>query len=686
MTKFFEKFNFTSFKTAIINTAKRMPLSVFLVVLFFSLIIVLIKVDSLSFILEAKVMKAVLGLGLSFFFSIGMYLYTESKGIYDKKKCLYQSLTIIFLSLFYYFFEENLFNNFMAETAVYIALSSLGVISFLFIASFILKIKKNILSQNEFYLSSYELVLKTLMSAIVGFSTMFLGFIAFTAIFTLFDIDFASRSDWFSYWSAFSLALFAPMFFLVNLPKISESAENGLEAIQENKFYSFLIKFIGVPAIYIYFLILYSYALKVLINFKEWPHGEVTWLVILFSFVGYIMYFASYAFRDSFSPAQLLRKYLPAAVFLQTFMLFYAIGLRINQYDITINRYLVLVFGFWLFALSLYYIFSKKKSLAIPFYSLLILVIFISIGPWSVYTIPEWRQLNNLEKNLLEAGILQDDLSIKYLDKYQDIDSKLSGEIYGGISYLANNHGYESLNKFFKKEIDEIKRKNSETFDKNRKKGLERALGSSEKNEENIKRIKEREYRGVRNWEVVSRLSEKIKVKYYSKNDDFNRIPKTISFINNEASPELSMDISGYDYLAQVSSDGQRFDSKLDENELSEFYGVQIDIENNELNLYFNNNVVETFQIGDTVIKSLLSKKDDSLETRFGNNDSILLPGEDMSFDLNGKKYDLKLVLRNISIANPEYKQDTENTSDKEVDRIFPGDFYSSGYALIKKK
>ncbi|MDR0772292.1 MAG: DUF4153 domain-containing protein, partial [Candidatus Peribacteria bacterium] len=49
----------------------------------------------------------------------------------------------------------------------------------------------------------------------------------------------------------------------------------------------------------------------------------------------------------------------------QIFMLFYAMYLRINQYDLTINRYFVVVFGIWLLFISLYFVFSKRKNLIV---------------------------------------------------------------------------------------------------------------------------------------------------------------------------------------------------------------------------------------------------------------------------------------------------------------------------------
>ena len=690
MGNFFRKINIENFRESIFGVFKRTPLSMFFALSVFVLIVVMIRVDDISQELKNILFKVVFSLGLSFFFSVAVYLFVESKKIAETKKWLYQIATLIFGLLFYYFFEENLFTNPETEIIVYLILTSIGIIAFVFIAPFICKLREKNLRQEEFYSATYNLFIKILMSIIVGLATMFLGFIAFSAIFALFDLDFAKEGNWFGYWASFSLALFTPTFFLANLPFVKE--KEGLSEIQSNKFYSFLINYVGLPAISIYFLILYSYTVKVLINFSEWPHGEVSWLVILFSFFGYLVYFATYAFVDKFRPAEILRKFLPMAVLLQTFMLFYAIGLRINQYDLTINRYLVVAFGLWLFGLSLYFIISKKKSLATPFYSLLIVVIFISIGPWSVYIVPEWRQLNNLEANLRQANILQDGDNIVPLENYLDISAELSGEIYGGIEYLSNSHGYHSLDKIFRAEIQAIKKKDKENFEENKRKNIERAeTGYS--NAEQIQYLKNQEYRGIRNWTIISRLSDKIKVRRYVEELEQNKVLKNFTFRNSNSFINGDVNVSGYDYYVQVSSEKPDKGMLLDmsetidrEEDLPKMYSAVLDSDLGVLDLYYGENIEETFQIKETVIKSLLAKKDDSLESR-NNKAGILLPSEDMTFELSGINYDIKIVLRNISIRNPEWVS-SESEIDKDSIRmktptILP---YINGYVLIKKK
>ena len=694
MLKFLQKINIENLKKIITGVFERTPLSMLISIAAFVSIVALVRVEDMSYALENNLHKAVFTLIVAFFFSVGMYLYGESKNATKATKSLYQIATFAFGFLFYYFFEENLFANPQTEVAVYCALTSLGVIAFVFISPFISKLRAKILSQNEFYIASYALIIKTLMSAIVGLAVMFLGFIAFSAIFTLFDIEFIDRGNWYSYWAAFSLVLFASVFFLVNLPFVKKEALEDLREIQANKFYSFLINYVGLPAIFIYFLILYVYTIKVLIHFSEWPQGEVAWLVILFSFFGYIVYFATYAFSGILKQAKVLRQFLPIAVFLQTFMLFYAIGLRINQYDFTINRYLVLVFGFWLFGLSLYYIISKKKKLITPFYSLLFVIIFISIGPWSVYVVPEWRQQGNLEINLKNANILQGDGSVRALEKYQDISAELSGEIYGAIDYLCNYHGCGALDKFFSLEIAEIKKEHREEFMENKKKQLEQAEKDDNQDEKYIESIKKREYREINNWELIRRLTEKIKVKRYYKSEQGDGALMNFNFRNNNNYIGDSVDVRGYDYFVQVSSEKfdremmlNGFESEIKKEDLPDMYSAVLNVPTKKLELYFGDVIVETFEIEETIIKPLLDKKDDPLEYKHDYDRDISLTSNDMTFEFVGVSHDLKLVLRNISIRNPEWKTgDNEKQDSDKMEKFMFREFYADGYALIKKK
>jgi hypothetical protein len=86
-------------------------------------------------------------------------------------------------------------------------------------------------------------------------------------------------------------------------------------------------------------------------------------------------------------------------------MLFYAIYLRIAQYDVTLNRYLVVVFGILLLGITCYFILSQKKSLFVLPFSFFITLILISFGPWSIYSYPQNRQMQRLITHLEKANL-----------------------------------------------------------------------------------------------------------------------------------------------------------------------------------------------------------------------------------------------------------------------------------------
>lgn len=192
------------------------------------------------------------------------------------------------------------------------------------------------------------------------------------------------------------------------------------------------MKYVGLPFITLYFIILYAYSLKVLMNFSDWPNGQISWMVIGFSVFGYLLYIFSYVIGEKADLIQKVRRYFPVIVIPQIAMLFYAIYLRIAQYDLTMNRYFVVVFGLWLLGISLHSALVKSQRLVIIPASLAVITLIISIGPWSVYSLPLHRQEARLIRDLTSAGIYHDG-SITPLASYESIDSSLSSDIYEGI-------------------------------------------------------------------------------------------------------------------------------------------------------------------------------------------------------------------------------------------------------------
>lgn len=321
------------------------------------------------------------------------------------------------------------------------------------------------------------------MSAIVGGSLMALGSIAIASISALFDLsDIVQKYHIFENWSIVTFALITPLYGLLHIPRVQEIEKKNYDI---NRFFSFLIRFIATPFIVIYFIILYAYSVKVLMNFQDWPKGMISWMVVGFSTFGYLTYIFSKPYEVGNKIIFLFRKFFPYAVPAQIVMLSYAIYLRIAQYDLTMNRYFVVIFGVWLAIISLYYIVSQRKSLTCITASLALISLIISVGPWSVSTLPMNRQYNRLVHNLESAGMLKDGAIAK---KKTELTVTQENDIYSGIQYVCDYDRCEKIKSLFRAQLVGKEEASQKTWKENTYN-------------------KDKEYPGMTSWEIVNEVS-----------------------------------------------------------------------------------------------------------------------------------------------------------------------------------
>jgi len=565
----------------------RFPISFVLILISFALFFTLINFD-LEKSIENYTIRGVFSIIITFFFSLWVYITSEKYELLKPKKTLFQLIPIWFWIVFFTFFNNDL-DSF--ENAVFFMLSLVWIISYIFFAPYL---KKCFLLKNknkDYYAYFYKISLVFFMSFIVWGLLFLLWAIGIWATFTLFDLNWTYNDDLYGNWAIISLALITPIFALTKIPEKTEIEEN---TFKENLFFNFILKYIAIPFILVYFVILYAYTIKVLFNFSDWPKGEVSWLVIGFSTFWYLIYIFSYIFQEKNIIIKKFRTLFPFVVIPQIFMLFYAIYLRIAQYDLTTNRYFVVVFWLWLLVISLFLIFSKKKFIgSIPFL-LTIFTIIISVWPWSVYSLPETRQMDRLEKNLTTAWILKE-WTIIALEKYEDIDKNLSKEIYNWISYLCHNSDCEWIKELFLKQFE---------------------------NKEDISK-----------WEIVEKITSNIKVRSYYENDKYetNHV-----YLYIDEAWIFPIELESYTNMIKV------MNYTVENNN---FY-AKIDTSKNTLEIIKDNVVIDTINI-EEISKTLY---ENYKETYLNN-----LSKEKMSFKLKSNKYEMNLILESINIRNLEY-------------------------------
>lgn len=187
--------------------------------------------------------------------------------------------------------------------------------------------------------------------------------------------------------------IFNTWFFLAGIPSMQTFDDQrdypkGLKIFTQN---------ILIPLVIIYLVILYVYAGKIILQWS-WPEGWVANLILFFSIAGILALLLLHPIQDRVENRWIKRfstGYFWALVPLVV-LLMMAIYRRVWEYGITVERYFVIVLGFWLAGIVIYFLISKTRNIkAIPG-SLCLLVFLISFGPWGAFTISEQSQINRL--------------------------------------------------------------------------------------------------------------------------------------------------------------------------------------------------------------------------------------------------------------------------------------------------
>lgn len=266
---------------------------------------------------------------------------------------------------------------------------------------------------------------------------------ALLAVKYLFDVDFDFKI--FGYLFAATAGIFHTSYFLSNFPN---DYQFSIEKENFNRGFVNLIKFVFISMVALYFVILYSYGLKILFTW-DLPEGWVSTLVIGFSVAGVLTYLLNYLLPEIEGSGwvKIFRKYffyiLPGAVVL----LFVAISKRIGDYGVTEERYFILLTGLWLAGISLYFIFSKKDDIrAIPITLAIGCLIAAIGGPISAFSVSGKSQMNRLKTILTAAEVLNDG---KITKAEPEFNSEGSEDVVSIIRYLGRSEKFHMLSGWF---------------------------------------------------------------------------------------------------------------------------------------------------------------------------------------------------------------------------------------------
>lgn len=241
------------------------------------------------------------------------------------------------------------------------------------------------------------------------------------------------------------LVFISTIHFLALVPNDPNKTSNENE--EPPKILKIFCQYILVPLNAVYIFILYAYMIKIMSS-GLWPKGMISWLVSAAAILGVfaLLMMNSFFHQEENKWMKKFQMLYYVAIIPLLIMGLVSIGQRVQQYQLTEKRYILILLCLWLIGIAIYNLISKVKNIvAIPV-SLFILTLLTSFGPWGIYQV-SWRsQASRLENLLHKYGALKDGIMIKNETEFSADDAF---ELKEALTYLISSHGTDKIPELF---------------------------------------------------------------------------------------------------------------------------------------------------------------------------------------------------------------------------------------------
>ncbi len=566
------------------DTFKRFPITISWAIVGTLFALIVTESETFDYLFYGKVILTFI-LGISWLIATRFF---EEQFNTDKEWIML--LTIVFLFLFYWHLpseSKDLESIYITRFVLYFIAGHLLV----FIAPFLLKWNK----------SAYFNYLKTVFIAVIRsafFSlVLYLGIIlALLAIKHLFNVNFDGKL--FFQIFIICLGVVNTWIYLSDFPKKihSETAINYTKALEA------LVKYILIPLVILYLIILYAYSLKIIINWNL-PKGWVSYLVVALSFLGFSIQMLINPIQKTID-SRTIKRFYPWFYYLLLpliGLLFIAIFRRIKEYGFTEKRYFVLVLALWVLAMTIYMLFSKHKKIKFFPQSLAALALLISFGFWGAFSVSTKSQVHQFKKVFEEIKGKGFKMTYEENIRFRSI-----------IRYLAE-----------KKKIENIAP----------------ILGFNPN----------KAFKDVRKWNLSSKIIDSLHGKIIDKNGNDNNNQNKLRYFNLNTY-NRTFKIDGYTYFKQISFNR---DNEIDKTNTLLNYAFWLNKKANTISISNEKtNMLEVINL-DSFIKPLAQNPDD------GNIENI----DDVTLTKSFKNLSVKIIFTNISLTKKEGKQQIQNAN-----------------------
>lgn len=561
-----------------------------------------------------------LGVGIPLYFCVT--IISNKIGFDKRKNLIFNSLATIILVIIYFTLPniEETHNT----SLPYIKYTIYNLTCHLLVSFIPFAFSKQL---NAFWHYNKILFIRILTSILYsGF--IYIGLIiALTSLHLLFDIKIHEKL-YFEIWVV-TMCFFNTWFFVGGIPVDFDQLDNIYEYPNGLKIFS---QYVLIPLLGLYLIILYAYGTKILI-FWDWPKGIVSYLIICVSVLGILAFLLLHPYgykKENLWIKKVSKGYYILLIPL-LIILFIAIFMRLNDYGITINRYIILALGIWLTIVCFYTVIGKANIKFIPT-SLAVLLILISFGPWGMFSVSEKSQVKRL-KNILEQSkivignkVQNEPTWIK--DSLPNLQShsqskntgrltdSLHNEVLSILNYLDDHHGFSSIRNLYKQDIDSIVN-----------------LQSAKKNNSN-------------DYSEAEIYMKTLGLKYEHKN---LKDKELIFEYKAEFNESLSV-VKGYDYLIDFN-----------------IYNPEKDKDNNICSFKIDSTDYDFFYLNTSKIRLSLKSKNDKIDfeledlinelrTKFGNKPVSEIPISNMRLVKSNNKFEFKIEIHSINVESGNNK------------------------------
>lgn len=266
----------------------------------------------------------------------------------------------------------------------------------------------------------------------------------------LFDVNIDSKR--YGQLFFFILGFFNTWFYLSRLPK-------NIEELDKRDFYpkglKIFTQYVLLPLVIIYLCILYLYTGKIIVQWML-PMGWVSYLVLGFSITGIFSLLLIEPLKGTAGNnwIKIISKWFYIILYPLIILLFVAILRRTGEYGITEKRYFVFVLAVWLTFIAIYFSISRVKNIKVIPYSLCLVAILSSFGPWGAFSLSEKSQLGRLEDILIKNKILVEGKIVKAVNPIPEEERQDASSI---VQYLNQRRSLDLIRPWFDIDIDTIK-------------------------------------------------------------------------------------------------------------------------------------------------------------------------------------------------------------------------------------